>query len=68
MNNVVKEFCRVFRMRQEGKLPPVDLRVSCGVCGQEIMAGETIDFTERGITCGACMKSEVLRNSKVKHG
>jgi hypothetical protein len=36
LEDCVKEFCRVFRMRKEGKLPPVDLRISCQICGNQI--------------------------------
>jgi hypothetical protein len=59
LDDVVREFCRVFRMRKEGKLPPVDLRVSCQLCGHEITPGETIDYTEKGILCRDCMKVEI---------
>jgi hypothetical protein len=58
--DVVKEFCRVFRIRQEGKLPPVDLKVSCCLCGREIMESETVDYTEKGIVCKSCVKVEVV--------
>jgi hypothetical protein len=64
LEDCVKEFCKVFRMRKEGKLPPVDLRVSCQVCGHQIMEGETIDYTEKGIVCKKCVKSEVLGEKK----
>ena len=60
LEDYVEEFCRVFRLRKEGKLPPVDLRVFCQVCGNQIMGDETIDFTEKGIVCRNCVKSEVL--------
>jgi DNA-directed RNA polymerase subunit RPC12/RpoP len=64
--NPLKEFLNTWKKRQEGILPPVNLRVTCVVCGHEIMAGATIDYTERGIRCKSCMKSEVLRNSKAR--
>ncbi len=60
LDDVVKEFCRVFKMRQGGKLPPVDLRVSCQQCGHEIIGDETVDFTEKGILCKDCMRGEVV--------
>ena len=54
LEDCVKEFCKVFRLRKEGKLPSPDLSTFCEICGKEISPGQSIDFTEKGITCRDC--------------
>jgi formylmethanofuran dehydrogenase subunit E len=63
LDDCVKEFCRVFRMRQEGKLPPVDLRVSCSKCGIKIIGDQRVDFVKGELICIPCMGIE---SEKVK--
>jgi len=64
LEDALKEFCRVFRMRKEGKLPPVDLRVSCSKCGTQIIGDERVDFVDGELICISCMRIE-LEKAKV---
>jgi formylmethanofuran dehydrogenase subunit E len=50
-------------MRQEGKLPPVDLRVSCSKCGIKIIGDQRVDFVKGELICIPCMGIE---SEKVK--
>lgn len=60
LDDCVKEFCKVFRMRKEGKLSPPDLTVHCQICGNQIIGDESIDFIEGAIVCKSCVKVEVI--------
>ena len=62
LEDVVKEFCRVFRMRREGILPPVDLRVPVSDVKGKFWKRK-IDYTQDGITCRECIKQEVVEQS-----
>jgi formylmethanofuran dehydrogenase subunit E len=59
LEDALKEFCRVFRMRKEGKLPPVDLRVSCGKCGTQLIGDQRVDFVKGELICIPCMGIEL---------
>ena len=51
----VREFLSTWAKRKTGELPPVDMNVSCGTCGAQVMGDETVQFTTKGIICKGCL-------------
>ena len=56
--DTVNEFIQTWQKRKEGILPPVDLRVSCSHCGNEIIGDSKIQFTKDGLLCLSCFKGK----------
>lgn len=58
MGNVedrVKDFIEVWEKRKAGELRAPDMRVTCQLCGTQIMGDDTLQFTRRGLICKGCL-------------
>ena len=58
----VKVFVETWERRRSGELPPVDLRVTCEVCGKVVMGDDTVQFTRRGLICNGCLDKGETRS------
>ncbi len=54
MTDIVEGFLKTWKKRKAGELPAVDLAVSCQSCGAQIMQGEPVGFTAKGLLCEGC--------------
>ncbi len=51
----VEGFIKTWERRKAGELPAVDMRVSCGSCGVQVMGDNALQFTSRGLICKGCL-------------
>ncbi len=50
----VRGFVDVWERRKSGELSALDMRVICQSCGVQVMQGEPVAFTVRGLLCKEC--------------
>ena len=65
----VREFLSTWQKRKAGELPPIDMRVTCSVCGCQVIGDEAVQFTTKGIICKGCLdKGEDTLPTQNKYG
>ena len=56
MNASLEEFLDTWEKRKSGALPPVDLKVTCSLCGVPIVGDARAEFGKEGLLCESCFK------------